>query len=59
MVLFPLYEEKVNVFIPFGVAAMGVGLYTWFHPGIRRGSQESAAPVPVASSSGGPGQGVQ
>jgi UDP-GlcNAc:undecaprenyl-phosphate GlcNAc-1-phosphate transferase len=59
MVLFPLYEEKVNVFIPFGVAAMGVGLYTWFHPGIRRGAQDHGAPVPVASSSGGPGQGVQ
>jgi UDP-GlcNAc:undecaprenyl-phosphate GlcNAc-1-phosphate transferase len=59
MVLFPLYEEKVNVFIPFGVAAMGVGLYTWFHPGIRRGAQEPSVAVPVASSSGGPGQGVQ
>jgi UDP-GlcNAc:undecaprenyl-phosphate GlcNAc-1-phosphate transferase len=59
MVLFPLYEEKVNVFIPFGVAAMGVGLYTWFHPGLRRNAPEPAAPVPVASSSGGPRQGVQ
>jgi UDP-GlcNAc:undecaprenyl-phosphate GlcNAc-1-phosphate transferase len=60
MVLFPLYEEKVNVFIPFGVAAMGVGLYTGFHPGVRRNVQEPEAPLPAASSSsGGPSQGVQ
>ena len=40
MVLFPLFDPKVNVFIPVGVAAMGVGLYTWFHPGLRRHDSE-------------------
>ncbi|MGH9043638.1 MAG: MraY family glycosyltransferase, partial [Acidimicrobiales bacterium] len=34
-VLFPLFIPKVNAFIPFGVAALGVGLYTLFHPGFR------------------------
>jgi len=48
MVLFPLFVPSVNVFIPFGVAAMGVILYTWFHPGLRRGEgddQDVAAPI--------------
>jgi len=51
MVLFPLFEPSVNVFIPFGVAAMGVGLYTWFHPGLRRGEGDDAPLEPVASAS--------
>lgn len=50
MVLFPLFAPtQVNVFIPFGVAAMGVALYTWFHPGLRRGEVDE--PVAIASSS--------
>ena len=36
-VLFPLFVPQVNAFIPFGAAALGVGLYTWFHPGLRAG----------------------
>lgn len=36
MVLYPLFVPRVNVFIPFGVLIMGAGLYTWFHPGLRR-----------------------
>jgi UDP-GlcNAc:undecaprenyl-phosphate GlcNAc-1-phosphate transferase len=28
-------ENTANHFIPFGVAALGVALYTLFHPGIR------------------------
>jgi UDP-GlcNAc:undecaprenyl-phosphate GlcNAc-1-phosphate transferase len=34
-VLFPLFVPRVNVFIPFGVALLGVALYTWFHPSLR------------------------
>ena len=50
MVLFPLFVPSVNVFIPFGVAAMGVILYTWFHPGLRRGEGDELPdePVPTA-----------
>jgi len=51
MVLFPLFAPRINVFIPFGVAAMGIGLYTWFHPGLRRAEADEAPPVPVASTS--------
>ena len=37
-VLFPLFVHQVNAFIPFGAAALGVGLYTLFHPGLRKGN---------------------
>jgi hypothetical protein len=35
-ILFPLYVSSVNAFIPFGAAALGVILYTLFHPSLRR-----------------------
>ena len=34
-VLFPLFEPKVNVFVPLGAGAFLVALYTWFHPSLR------------------------
>jgi UDP-GlcNAc:undecaprenyl-phosphate/decaprenyl-phosphate GlcNAc-1-phosphate transferase len=47
-VLFPLFIPRVNAFIPFGAAALGVGLYTLFHPGLRRrDSEEGPTSVPV------------
>lgn len=45
MVLFPLYDPRLNVFIPFGVAAMGVALYTWFHPQLKRAEHDDVPPV--------------
>jgi len=36
--LFPLFVHQVNAIIPVGAAALGVGLYTFFHPGLRRGT---------------------
>ena len=38
--LFPLFVHQVNAIIPLGVAALGVALYTFFHPGLRRGNGE-------------------
>jgi UDP-GlcNAc:undecaprenyl-phosphate GlcNAc-1-phosphate transferase len=38
--LFPLFVHQVNAIIPLGAAALGVGLYTFFHPGLRRGNGE-------------------
>ena len=35
-ILFPLYVSSVNAFIPFGALALGVLLYTLFHPSLRR-----------------------
>lgn len=40
-VLFPLYVSSVNAFIPFGVLALAVLLFTLFHPALRR--QDDAA----------------
>ena len=45
-VLFPLFFHQVNAVIPFGVAALGVGLYTLFHPGLRKAGTEEAPPAP-------------
>jgi UDP-GlcNAc:undecaprenyl-phosphate GlcNAc-1-phosphate transferase len=44
-VLFPLYVSSVNAFIPFGVLALGVVLYTLFHPSIRRPAEPPPGPV--------------
>jgi UDP-GlcNAc:undecaprenyl-phosphate/decaprenyl-phosphate GlcNAc-1-phosphate transferase len=35
--LFPLFVHQVNAIIPLGAAALGAGLYTLFHPGLRKG----------------------
>src|SRR5580700_1772839 len=35
--LFPLFVHQVNAIIPLGAAIIGVGLYTLFHPGLRKG----------------------
>jgi UDP-GlcNAc:undecaprenyl-phosphate/decaprenyl-phosphate GlcNAc-1-phosphate transferase len=42
-VLFPLFIARVNAVIPLGAAALGVGLYTLFHPGLRRGEADERA----------------
>jgi UDP-GlcNAc:undecaprenyl-phosphate/decaprenyl-phosphate GlcNAc-1-phosphate transferase len=39
--LFPLFLHQVNAIIPLGAAALGVGLYTLFHPGLRKGNGEA------------------
>ncbi len=36
--LFPLFAPRSNPLIPFGILAACVGLYTWFHPGLKRGT---------------------
>ena len=41
-ILFPLYISSVNAIIPFGALALGVVLYTLFHPSLRR----QAEPAP-------------
>ena len=38
--------HQVNAFIPIGAAALGVGLYTFFHPGLRRGNGEDEEDEP-------------
>jgi UDP-GlcNAc:undecaprenyl-phosphate GlcNAc-1-phosphate transferase len=41
-VLFPLFIHRVNAFIPLGAAALFAGLYTLFHPGLRKGNGDDA-----------------
>jgi UDP-GlcNAc:undecaprenyl-phosphate/decaprenyl-phosphate GlcNAc-1-phosphate transferase len=50
-ILFPLYISSVNAIIPFGALALGVILYTLFHPSLRREADpgaEQAVPDPPA-----------
>ncbi|HUC38413.1 MAG TPA: MraY family glycosyltransferase [Acidimicrobiales bacterium] len=35
-VLYPLFGPQANAVIPFGVIALGLALYTLFHPGLRK-----------------------
>ncbi|QGG94594.1 glycosyltransferase family 4 protein [Actinomarinicola tropica] len=35
VVLYPAYTGEGNAVVPFGVAALGLALYTLFHPGVR------------------------
>ncbi|MGH9185352.1 MAG: MraY family glycosyltransferase, partial [Acidimicrobiales bacterium] len=36
LVLYPTYTSKGDFVVPFGIAALGLLLYTIFHPGLRR-----------------------
>ena len=36
LVLFPTFTNTGNAVIPFAMAGLGVALYTYFHPGVRR-----------------------
>jgi UDP-GlcNAc:undecaprenyl-phosphate/decaprenyl-phosphate GlcNAc-1-phosphate transferase len=61
-VLVPLFVHRVTVFIPVGLLALGIGLYTFFHPGLRRGvgddePEPEAATVPEAPSTAVPAGG--
>ena len=35
-VLYPVYTSRGDAVVPLGVAALGLVLYTYFHPGVRR-----------------------
>ena len=53
--LFPLFDRQLNAVIPFGAAALGVALYTFFHPGLHRrgdgnGGDDSGPPAPPGAS---------
>ncbi len=41
-VLYPLFEPSGNAIIPFGAAALGLALYTLFHPGLRKPPDDSS-----------------
>jgi UDP-GlcNAc:undecaprenyl-phosphate GlcNAc-1-phosphate transferase len=57
-VLFPLFVHRVNAIIPFGALALGIGLYTLLHPGLRPeeppAEEAQPNPEPVALGPRGP-----
>jgi UDP-GlcNAc:undecaprenyl-phosphate/decaprenyl-phosphate GlcNAc-1-phosphate transferase len=64
-VLLPTYTGRGDAVVPLGVAALGFGLYVFFHPGFRRsrtanGEAEggTAAPPGAAGSPNGSGSGT-
>jgi UDP-GlcNAc:undecaprenyl-phosphate/decaprenyl-phosphate GlcNAc-1-phosphate transferase len=49
LVLFPTYTNRGNALVPIGVAALGLLLYVYFHPGVRSARDaalEAPAPAP-------------
>jgi UDP-GlcNAc:undecaprenyl-phosphate/decaprenyl-phosphate GlcNAc-1-phosphate transferase len=66
LLLFPLFgaqtttadhppSSRLNAFIPFVVVALAIGLYTFFHPGLRRqGEDELEEPEPEPTDHGQP-----
>jgi UDP-GlcNAc:undecaprenyl-phosphate GlcNAc-1-phosphate transferase len=43
-VLYPLIRPNANPFVLFGALVLGVVLYTWFHPGLKRNGNEDLEP---------------
>ncbi len=39
-ILVPLFVHRLNAFIPLGAGVLGIGLYTFFHPQLRRRSDD-------------------
>ena len=57
LVLYPAYTGRGDAVVPLAVAALGFGLYVFFHPGIRRSNgangTATAAPEPTGVASNG------
>ena len=47
--LYPLFDKQGNAVIPFGVIVLGLALYTWFHPGLRKDAADEGAQEPAAA----------
>jgi UDP-GlcNAc:undecaprenyl-phosphate/decaprenyl-phosphate GlcNAc-1-phosphate transferase len=61
-ILFPLFVQAVNAFIPLGVALLAAALFTWFHPDLRRRTDPAqvdlpSGPPPGAAPAGGSANG--
>jgi UDP-GlcNAc:undecaprenyl-phosphate GlcNAc-1-phosphate transferase len=54
-VLYPLFTRTGNAVIPIGAAVLGLLLYTFFHPGLRKEAEEEMeAPLPEPGERDGP-----
>jgi hypothetical protein len=47
LVLFPTYTNRGNAVVPLGVAALGLLLYVYFHPGVRSAREPVVDDVPL------------
>jgi UDP-GlcNAc:undecaprenyl-phosphate/decaprenyl-phosphate GlcNAc-1-phosphate transferase len=52
--LVPLFLHQVTAIIPLGAGLLGVGLYTFFHPGLRKGNGEPGDELDGLPSEGDP-----
>jgi UDP-GlcNAc:undecaprenyl-phosphate GlcNAc-1-phosphate transferase len=50
LVLFPTYTNRGNAVVPLGIAALGLLLYVYFHPGVRSAREEVPEDVPAPES---------
>jgi hypothetical protein len=39
--LLPTYTKEGNALVPFGVGALALALFVWFHPGVRSAREQS------------------
>jgi len=58
-VLYPLFGPQANAVIPFGVIALGLALYTLFHPGLRKYSLEGEEDGEGTDGASGDGLGTE
>ncbi|HEX6310129.1 MAG TPA: MraY family glycosyltransferase [Acidimicrobiia bacterium] len=55
LVLFPTYTNRGNAVVPLGVAALGLLLYVYFHPGVRSAREVVPEDLPVEAAASVPG----
>ncbi|GIU86821.1 MAG: undecaprenyl-phosphate alpha-N-acetylglucosaminyl 1-phosphate transferase [Acidimicrobiia bacterium] len=56
--LLPVYTNEGNALVPFVVAALALGLFVWFHPGVREGRQRAGRGRAGAAAAGDGEQGA-
>jgi UDP-GlcNAc:undecaprenyl-phosphate/decaprenyl-phosphate GlcNAc-1-phosphate transferase len=52
LVLYPTYTNEGNALVPFGIAALALGLYTILHPGRHRVATDAEQGAPLAAVAG-------
>jgi UDP-GlcNAc:undecaprenyl-phosphate GlcNAc-1-phosphate transferase len=50
LVLFPTYTNRGNAVVPLGIAALGLLLYVYFHPGVRSAREPVIEDLPLPES---------
>jgi UDP-GlcNAc:undecaprenyl-phosphate GlcNAc-1-phosphate transferase len=55
LVLFPTYTNRGNAVVPLGIAALGLLLYVYFHPGVRSAREPALDDIPIPGEREGEG----